>query len=156
MKHHYLIPFMLLSCPALAQQAPIEKVYACVDVLEASERHACFDALIPELKRARTTSIAIPTTPMVKLQQQQAELGAPKPPPSPLTAPVIPPANRAATAPAPSADRVTLTVKAIHTGADGKAREVEVLCRIDTEEELLYYRHGGILPYVLRQLVARN
>ena len=39
-------------------------------------------------------------------------------------------------------------------GADGKAREVEVLCRIDTEEELLYYRHGGILPFVLRNLAS--
>jgi aconitate hydratase len=38
--------------------------------------------------------------------------------------------------------------------ADGKARDVEVLCRIDTEEELLYYRHGGILPFVLRNLAS--
>ena len=122
MKCHYLIPFIVLSCPALAQQAPIEKVYACVDVLEASARHACFDALIPELKRARTGSIAIPTTPMVKLQQQTAELDAPKAPPSPLTAPVVPPTNRAAMAPAPSVDRITLAVKAISIGADGRTR----------------------------------
>ena len=26
------------------------------------------------------------------------------------------------------------------------------MCRIDTPNELDYYRHGGILPYVLRQL----
>jgi aconitate hydratase len=38
--------------------------------------------------------------------------------------------------------------------AEGKTREVEVLCRIDTEEELLYYRHGGILPFVLRNLAS--
>jgi aconitate hydratase len=38
------------------------------------------------------------------------------------------------------------------TGADGKAATVEVLCRIDTEEELGYYRNGGILPFVLRNL----
>ena len=38
--------------------------------------------------------------------------------------------------------------------ADGKAREVEVLCRVDTEEELSYYRHGGILPFVLRNLAS--
>jgi aconitate hydratase len=37
-------------------------------------------------------------------------------------------------------------------GADGKAVNIEVLCRIDTEEELGYYRHGGILPFVLRNL----
>jgi aconitase A len=28
------------------------------------------------------------------------------------------------------------------------------VCRIDTAEELTYYRHGGILPYVYRELVA--
>jgi len=40
------------------------------------------------------------------------------------------------------------------TGKDGKRREVAVLCRIDTPIEVDYYRHGGILPYVLRELVA--
>jgi aconitate hydratase len=38
--------------------------------------------------------------------------------------------------------------------ADGTARDVEVLCRIDTEEELSYYRNGGILPFVLRNLAS--
>jgi aconitate hydratase len=38
--------------------------------------------------------------------------------------------------------------------SDGKVEEVEVLCRIDTEEELSYYRHGGILPFVLRNLAS--
>jgi aconitate hydratase len=28
-----------------------------------------------------------------------------------------------------------------------------VTCRIDTLDEVEYYRHGGILPYVLRQLM---
>jgi aconitate hydratase len=40
------------------------------------------------------------------------------------------------------------------TGPDGKAGDIEVLCRIDTEEELGYYRHGGILPFVLRNLAS--
>jgi aconitate hydratase len=39
-------------------------------------------------------------------------------------------------------------------GADGKVSTIEVLCRIDTEEELGYYRNGGILPFVLRNLAA--
>jgi aconitate hydratase len=38
------------------------------------------------------------------------------------------------------------------TGDDGKQVQIEVLCRIDTEEELAYYRNGGILPFVLRNL----
>jgi aconitate hydratase len=46
--------------------------------------------------------------------------------------------------------KLTLSI----AGADGKAQEVDVLCRIDTEEELSYYRHGGILPFVLRNLAS--
>jgi aconitate hydratase len=39
-------------------------------------------------------------------------------------------------------------------GGESKAIDIDVLCRIDTEEELSYYRNGGILPFVLRNLVA--
>jgi aconitate hydratase len=42
------------------------------------------------------------------------------------------------------------------TAADGTAREFAVTARIDTPEELVAFRHGGILPYVVRQLVARS
>jgi aconitate hydratase len=38
--------------------------------------------------------------------------------------------------------------------ADGKSRDVPVVVRIDTTDEFDYYRHGGILPYVVRQLAA--
>jgi aconitate hydratase A / 2-methylisocitrate dehydratase len=48
--------------------------------------------------------------------------------------------------------RQELTVKA--TADDGKVAEFKVICRIDTPAELDYYRHGGILEYVLRQLLA--
>ncbi|MBV9015687.1 MAG: aconitate hydratase AcnA [Alphaproteobacteria bacterium] len=37
--------------------------------------------------------------------------------------------------------------------ADGSVREVPVICRIDTLDELEYFRHGGILQYVLRSLL---
>ena len=47
----------------------------------------------------------------------------------------------------------TLTVRAT---ADGAPHEFKVLVRIDTPEEMRYYQHGGILPYVLRQLVGRK
>ncbi len=36
---------------------------------------------------------------------------------------------------------------------DGSGKEFKVTCRIDTPAELDYYRHGGILEYVLRQLL---
>jgi aconitate hydratase len=39
--------------------------------------------------------------------------------------------------------------------ADGSEQRFTALSRIDTPEELQYYRHGGILPYVLRQLASR-
>nr|MDQ2668920.1 hypothetical protein [Gemmatimonadota bacterium] len=51
------------------------------------------------------------------------------------------------------APRRTLTVKA--TATDGSAKSFAVRCRIDTPEELNYYKHGGILPYVLRSLAKR-
>jgi aconitate hydratase len=35
---------------------------------------------------------------------------------------------------------------------DGTTRDVQAIARIDTPEELVAFRHGGILPYVLRQL----
>jgi aconitate hydratase len=38
--------------------------------------------------------------------------------------------------------------------ADGSKQEVSVLLRIDTPIEVDYYKHGGILPFVLRQLIA--
>ncbi|BAL97170.1 aconitate hydratase AcnA [Rubrivivax gelatinosus] len=40
------------------------------------------------------------------------------------------------------------------SAADGTRREVAVTLRIDTPIEVEYWRHGGILPYVLRQLLA--
>jgi aconitate hydratase len=40
------------------------------------------------------------------------------------------------------------------TYADGSVKEVPILCRIDTLDELDYYRNGGILQYVLRDLAA--
>jgi aconitate hydratase len=40
------------------------------------------------------------------------------------------------------------------TYEDGVTRDVPTLCRIDTEDEMSYYRHGGILQYVLRNLAA--
>jgi aconitate hydratase len=40
--------------------------------------------------------------------------------------------------------------------AVGKPREIQAIVRIDTPEELTAFRHGGILPYVLRQLVDRT
>ncbi|WP_308910926.1 aconitate hydratase AcnA [Pseudokordiimonas caeni] len=40
------------------------------------------------------------------------------------------------------------------TFADGTTKAIKVLCRIDTANEVEYYRHGGILHFVLRNLAA--
>jgi aconitate hydratase len=50
--------------------------------------------------------------------------------------------------------RQAVTVRA--RGAGGKDKTFQAVSRIDTPEEMSYYRHGGILPYVLRQLVGRK
>jgi aconitate hydratase len=42
------------------------------------------------------------------------------------------------------------------TRKDGSCENVPVRCRIDTPIEIDYYQHGGILPYVLRQIIARS
>ncbi|MBE0611497.1 MAG: aconitate hydratase AcnA [Dehalococcoidia bacterium] len=47
--------------------------------------------------------------------------------------------------------RLTVTARA----SDGKTTTFEAICRIDTPVELDYYRHGGILQYVLRQLASQ-
>jgi aconitate hydratase len=48
------------------------------------------------------------------------------------------------------------TIMAVRArAADGSVKTFKALSRIDTPEEMSYYRHGGILPYVLRQLVAK-
>ncbi len=46
------------------------------------------------------------------------------------------------------------TLHAQIKSADGKLSKVPLICRIDTLDELEYFRNGGILSYVLRQLAA--
>ena len=50
--------------------------------------------------------------------------------------------------------RMDLTCR-IHR-ADGRTDEITVLCRADTLDEVDYYRHGGILQYVLRSLLKQG
>jgi aconitate hydratase len=53
------------------------------------------------------------------------------------------------TEPKPQQD-VTLVIKR----ANGEVKRVQVVLRIDTAIEVEYFKHGGILPFVLRQLLA--
>ena len=45
-------------------------------------------------------------------------------------------------------------IKVIARAVDGSTKEFFAVARIDTPQEMLYYQHGGILQYVLRQLLA--
>ncbi len=47
------------------------------------------------------------------------------------------------------------TLSVVATAADGSTREFPATVRIDTPQEILYYQHGGILQYVLRQLAGK-
>ena len=47
------------------------------------------------------------------------------------------------------------TVSVVATAPDGKKKTFEARIRIDTPQEILYYQHGGILQYVLRQLAGK-
>jgi aconitate hydratase A / 2-methylisocitrate dehydratase len=47
---------------------------------------------------------------------------------------------------------LTLVVKS----GDGSTKQVKLRSRIDTPIEADYYRHGGILPYVLRELMSAS
>ena len=39
------------------------------------------------------------------------------------------------------------------TAPDGRAKEFTTVARVDTPDDVEYYRHGGLLPYVLRSLL---
>jgi aconitate hydratase len=44
-----------------------------------------------------------------------------------------------------------MQIRILAEDAGGRRKEFTALLRIDTPNEIEYYRHGGILPYVLRQ-----
>jgi aconitate hydratase len=48
--------------------------------------------------------------------------------------------------------KVTITAR----GDDGRQKTFEAGCRIDSDVELEYYRHGGVLQYVLRKMLTAN
>ena len=49
--------------------------------------------------------------------------------------------------------RKVLAILSEQRSADGTVKSIDVKARIDTLVELEYYKHGGILQYVLRQLL---
>lgn len=92
----------IIAAPAVAQDGLQGRLVACANIAEAAARHACFDALVPELKASG-----------------EASFGATATKASPLTAPI-----HAMTGPeAPAApDKVSLPVKSVTATGDGKLR----------------------------------
>ncbi len=88
----------IITAPAFAQTGLQGRLVACANITEAAERHACFDALVPELKTSG-----------------EAAFGATAKP-SALTATTL----QAATPAEP--EQVSLTVKSVTANADGKLR----------------------------------
>ena len=51
--------------------------------------------------------------------------------------------------------RPRMTLQCSITRKDGSSETIPLKCRLDTQDEVDYYRHGGILHYVLRMLMAK-
>lgn len=50
--------------------------------------------------------------------------------------------------------RAGMTVTMLIDGEDGTRRQVALLCRLDTADEVAYYQAGGIMPYVVNKLMG--
>lgn len=88
----------IITAPAVAQEGLQGRLVVCANIAEAAARHACFDALVPELKTSSEASFGVTT----KL--------------SVLTAPSLETVKPA------EPDNVTLAVKSVTAASDGKLR----------------------------------
>ena len=129
MRVHVLVCLIALTAaPALAQEAPLTRVYACTDVVDATARLACFDAAVAGLKQQQAGGdLAVVSRQQVQKVEKEA-FGLSVPSASELVASAGPASAAPAgvTAPARSEkarplDRVSLGVKSVSKGADGKA-----------------------------------
>jgi hypothetical protein len=117
----------LAAAPAMAQEAPLSKVYACADIADSTQRLACYDGAVATLKQADAGGdIAVVSRQQVQKVEKDA-FGLAVPSVSELAASAAPAAAGKAPAAAkpPKAekpkplDRVTLQVKAINRDRQG-------------------------------------
>ncbi|MBI1361050.1 MAG: hypothetical protein GC155_12305 [Alphaproteobacteria bacterium] len=109
--------FAVCPAPAHAQEALMSKVYACADIPDAGRRHACFDALTPDLKAAHAAEAAASPQPT-----PAESFGSRSSSESALTAPVTSKPEKQAKREkdkGASVDRVSLPVRSIETSGDG-------------------------------------
>jgi len=118
-----LLALSLVAAPAFAQEAPLDKIYACTSVAEGAARLACFDAATAALKAADAAG-GVAVVDRAKIVQAEKEAFG-------LAAPTLSSiAESASTSTAAAAkiekpkplDKVTLKVKSVEKGADGRYR----------------------------------
>lgn len=114
----------VVALPAFAQQAPLDKIYACAGITDGAQRLACFDAAVAGLKQAENSGglAVVDRTQIERAEKEAFGLATPS-----LSA--LAESARSTTA-APAAekpkalDHVTFTVKSVKLGPDGKYRFV--------------------------------
>jgi hypothetical protein len=130
MRHLPILGLVLLAAPALAQQAPLDKLYACTSVTDSAPRLACFDEAVAGLRTATETggAVVVNRAQIERAEKEAFGLAAPS-----LTA--LAESAAASTTPAASAaakptekpktlDNVTLAVKSVEKAPDGSYRFV--------------------------------
>jgi hypothetical protein len=114
----------LVALPAFAQEAPLEKVYACAGVADGAQRLACFDSAVASLKQAENSGgLAVVNREQIDKAEKEA-FGLATPSLSAL-AESARSAGSTVVAETPKAlERVTFPVKAVRMGPDNKYRFV--------------------------------
>lgn len=123
MRFSGLLVLGLIAAPAVAQEAPLDRIYACTGVAESAARLACFDAATAALKAADAAGgvAVVDRAKIVQAQKEAFGLAAP-------TLSSIAESSSSSTAAAakvekPKAlDKVTLKVKSVEKGSDGHYR----------------------------------
>ena len=118
-----MLALSLSAVPALAQAAPLDKIYACSAVTDGVERLACFDAAVVGLKQAEATGgVAVVDRAQIERAEKEA-FGIASPSLS-----AIAESARASSRPIPGGvqakalDIVTFPVKSVAKGPDGLYR----------------------------------
>lgn len=113
-----------IALPAFAQEAPLDKVYACAGIFDSAQRLACYDSAVAGLKQAESSGgLAVVNREQIERAEKEA-FGLATPSLSALAE------SARSTAAAPAAeksktlDRVTFPVKSVTTGPDGRYRFV--------------------------------
>jgi hypothetical protein len=112
------------AAPAFAQEAPLDRIYACTSTADGAARLACFDTAVAALKQADAAG-GVAVVDRAKIVQAEKEAFG-------LVAPTLTSIAESASSSSAAAkpkgekskalDRVTLVVKSVEKGVDGRYR----------------------------------